>query len=196
MIPVIAMLALQAAPPSCETSALDRQFDFWVGEWNVYARDGGYGGSNVIEPGANGCVLHEHWTNARGGTGHSLNWVDNETGQWRQLWVGPRYQIDYAGGLNQGGAMVLEGVITYARPDGPVSLDFRGAWTPLENGHVIQHFQQWNPDTEAWSNWGLLTYVPVTQDPNGADPAEGATGPAVETAPEAFSSVEGEEGSE
>ena len=186
MLMLATVLALQAGPLSCEDSTLHRQFDFWAGAWNVYAANGSFGGSNVIEPGAGGCVLHEHWTNASGGTGHSLNWVDNQTGQWRQLWVGPRYQIDYAGGLNDAGSMVLEGVITYARPGGPVSFDFRGAWTPQENGHVIQHFQQWNPDTETWSDWGLLTYVPASADPNGRDPAAGAQGPLIETPPGAF----------
>ena len=187
MLLILTALALQAGPPSCEASALHGQFDFWTGDWNVYARDGGYGGSNIIEPGARGCVLHEHWTSAEGHTGHSLNWVDNGTGDWRQIWVGPRYQIDYAGGLNADGAMVLEGVITYARPGGPVSLDFRGAWTPLENGHVIQHFQQWDPDAETWSDWGLLTYVPAHCDPNGENPDPAAQGPVIEGAPEAFS---------
>lgn len=186
MIALLAALALQGAPPTCADSAPHRQFDFWAGDWNVYAANGQLGGSNVIETGAGGCVLHEHWTNARGGTGHSLNWVDNETGAWRQLWVGPRYQIDYSGGLTEDGAMVLEGQITYARPGGPVSLDFRGAWTPQENGHVIQHFQQWNPDTDSWSNWGLLTYVPVDEDPNGQAPQAGATGPVIEAAPYTF----------
>lgn len=186
MIALIAALALQAAPPSCADSALHRQFDFWVGDWNVYAANGALGGSNTIELGSGDCLLHEHWTNARGGTGHSLNWVDNETGAWRQLWVGPRYQIDYSGGLNEAGAMVLEGQITYARPEGPVSLDFRGAWTPLDNGHVIQHFQQWDPNAQNWSDWGLLTYVPAAADPNGADPDPDVTGPLIEAAPDSF----------
>ncbi|MCR9129428.1 MAG: hypothetical protein NXI12_07890 [Alphaproteobacteria bacterium] len=187
LLTVTAALLLQTGPPTCEDSTLHRQFDFWTGAWNVYAANGAFGGSNVIEPGANGCVLHEHWTKANGGTGHSLNWVDNETGQWRQLWVGTRYQIDYAGGLNEDGVMVLEGVITYARPGGPVSFDFRGAWTPQDNGHVIQHFQQWNPQTESWADWGLLTYVPKDDDPNGETPAADATGPVIEDAPDAFS---------
>jgi hypothetical protein len=186
ILSLISAFALQAGPPSCAESALHRQFDFWAGDWNVYAANGQLGGSNVIEPGANECVLHEHWTNARGGTGHSLNWVDNETGQWRQLWVGPGYQIDYSGGLTEAGSMVLEGQITYSRPDGPVSFDFRGAWTPQDTGHVIQHFQQWDPATESWSEWGLLTYVPADTDPNGVQPQTGATGPLIEMAPDAF----------
>lgn len=183
---IAASFVVQAAAPSCADSALHRQFDFWAGEWNVYGANGALGGSNVIEPGAGGCVLHEHWTSSTGGTGHSLNWVDAETGRWRQLWVGARYQIDYSGALNASGAMVLEGVITYARPEGPARFDFRGAWTPLANGHVIQHFQQWNPGTQSWSDWGLLTYVPAQTDPNGRDPDPGAQGPVIDAPPDAF----------
>lgn len=180
---LVTALALQAAPPTCEDSALHRQFDFWVGDWAVYTQTGQFAGINSIETGAGGCVLHEHWTNAGGGTGHSLNWVDNETGSWRQLWVGRRYQIDYSGGLNEDGAMVLNGVVTYARPDGPAGFDFRGAWIAQDNGHVIQFFEQYDSDAETWNTWGLLTYIPLDDE---ADLDRSATGPVIETAPAPF----------
>ena len=73
MLSRLTALALQAGAPSCADSALHRPFDFWTGAWNVYARDGACDGSNVIEPGAAGCVLHEPWINASGGAGHSLD---------------------------------------------------------------------------------------------------------------------------
>ena len=180
---VVTALAVQAGPPSCDDSALHRQFDFWAGDWAVYTPDGQFAGTNSIEPGAGGCVLHEHWTNANGGTGHSLNWVDNATGDWRQLWVGRRYQIDYAGGLNAQGAMVLTGLITYARPDGPTALDFRGAWIPQDNGHVIQFFEQYDAEADSWNTWGLLTYVPVNDT---ADLDRAAPGPSLQTVPSPF----------
>ena len=189
MLTLVAILALQAAPPSCEDSALHRQFDFWAGDWNVYDAGGSLAGSNTIEAGAGGCVLHEHWTDANGGTGHSLNWADNDTGAWRQLWVGPRYQIDYSGGLNASGAMILEGVITYGRPEGPASFDFRGAWIPQENGQVIQYFQQFDPASDTWTNWGLLTYVPRATPAHAETRSAPASGPVIETVPAPFDSA-------
>jgi hypothetical protein len=181
----LSALALQASP-GCMDSALHRQFDFWTGDWNVYAAAGQYAGENTITPGSAGCVLAETWTSARGGTGHSLNFVEPSTGAWRQIWVGSGHRIDYDGGLDGEGRMVLTGEITYWSDEGARSFEFRGAWTPLESGHVIQHFQQRDPGTGAWSDWGLLTYVPKDRDPNGADPDADAAGPVIETAPAAF----------
>ncbi|MEQ8405911.1 MAG: hypothetical protein RKE49_12505 [Oceanicaulis sp.] len=184
MIAITAVLALQAA--GCMESEVHRQFDFWAGDWNVYAANGDFAGSNTIRIGAAGCVVTEAWTNARGGTGHSLNYVEPATGDWRQIWVGRNHRIDYDGGLDGAERMVLNGEITYWNDEGAQSFGLRGAWTPLESGHVISHFQQYDPETEAWADWALLTYVPKDADPNGAAPAAGASGPVVQAAPPAF----------
>lgn len=181
----ITVLALQTSA-GCLESEVHRQFDFWAGDWNVYAANGDYAGENVLTLGAAGCVLAETWTSARGGSGHSLNFVEPSTGAWRQVWVGRNHRIDYDGGLDEAGRMVLTGEITYWNDEGAQSFDFRGAWTPLADGTVIQHFQQYDPDSEAWTNWGLLTYVPSADDPNGASPEPGATGPVIVAAPDAF----------
>ena len=58
----------------------------------------------------------ENWTNAKGGQGSSMNYYDPVEGQWRQLWVAGGYSIDYTGGLDENGAMVLSGKINYYKP--------------------------------------------------------------------------------
>ena len=173
-------------PSGCMDYEPHRQFDFWLGDWNVYAMNGGFAGRNTIERGAQGCVLHEHWRSASGGTGHSLNFVDPRTGRWRQIWTGTNHVIDYDGGLNARGQMILTGEITYFDAEGARELAFRGAWTPQADGAVIQHFQQWDPEGEQWTRWALLTYVPAETDPNGREPGADATGPVIERAPDAF----------
>lgn len=170
-------------PPGCEDYEQYRQFDFWLGQWNVYTREGRFAGQNTVSNRSGGCLLLEEWVSARGGNGTSMNYVDPETGQWRQVWMGVNNHIDYTGGLNADGQMVLEGEITYFREDSARSAPFRGIWTPLDNGHVIQHFQQYDAEAVAWEDWFLATYVPVGDDPNGPDPGEHATGPVLETAP-------------
>lgn len=187
-VSILAAALLQTATPPqpCLDSELHRAFDFWVGDWNVYATNGNFAGQNTIEAGSEGCVLHEHWTNAQGGSGHSLNFVHVNSGQWRQIWVGNSYQIDYYGGTNVAGQMILNGKIIYERGENVSEFDFRGAWTPLDNGHVIQHFQQFDPETETWNDWSLLTYVRDEDDPNGAVPDSDATGPTLKAAPSAF----------
>lgn len=74
-----------------------REFDFWIGEWDVYPN-----GANVIvghskiEMASGGCMILENWT-AKGvvpNEGKSMNYVNPSTGKWEQLWIG-------SGGINQ-----------------------------------------------------------------------------------------------
>ena len=51
--------------------------------------------------------------NLLAGTRGSMNYYDAVENQWRQLWVAGGYSIDYTGGLNESGSMVLTGKINY-----------------------------------------------------------------------------------
>jgi hypothetical protein len=88
----------------CMYSAEARQFDFWVGEWEVYDPRGVKAGTSVIERVANGCGILENWTNASGGgTGKSINFYDPQAGKWFQYWIGTdgnpqRYSGEYRDG--------------------------------------------------------------------------------------------------
>lgn len=170
----------QAQQAGCSGSPLHNAFNFWEGAWNVYGADGSFAGHNTIFAGGNGCVLHEHWQPLQAGMdGHSLNFVDPVTGQWRQVWVSSNLHIDISGAPHGEDAMHLEGEINYFRPGaGHRSALFRGRWERLENGHVIQHFQQFDAEAETWNDWARLTYVPRAEDPNGIEPAADASGPA------------------
>lgn len=162
--------AQPAPPPGCVQDIHD-DFDFWVGRWNVYAPDGGpYQGHNVIEIVEGGCLITENWTGASGSTGQSMNFHDPLAGAWRQVWVSRGAFIDYTGGLDENGAMVLEGEIFY--PGNGTRAAFRGSWTPLADGTVCQHFQQQGADGE-WADWFTGIYVRVEADPR-ADEAEAA----------------------
>jgi hypothetical protein len=83
MCPIL--LHAQQPPPKCD-SAEFRQFDFWVGNWNVMVQ-GNQAGTNDITLEESSCVIHEHWTGARGGTGQSFNFYDRTVGKWHQFWV-------------------------------------------------------------------------------------------------------------
>ncbi len=89
----------QTPPPplTCDRPE-HRQFDFWVGEWDV--RPAGQPETaptplgNVIRLEDGGCVVTEHWTTPRG-SGRSVNIFDRTRNQWHQTWV------DSTGGLHQ-----------------------------------------------------------------------------------------------
>ncbi len=132
-------------------------FDFWVGEWQVFdSNSGNRAGENSIQKMEGGCMLLESWTSAGGGTGTSMNYFNPVTKEWRQLWVSAgRYSIDIVGGL-RGSSMVLEGSIyNFA---GAV-WNFRGTWTPNSDGSVRQVFEQFNHDSEQWDPWFDGRYV-------------------------------------
>lgn len=150
--------ALAQSPPSgCEGDPAFAHFDFWVGEWDVFASASGeHVGVNSIEKIENGCLLLERWRGDRGSTGVSLNYYNPVTGAWRQVWVSAgAYAIDIAGELVDG-SMVLEGNLwNYATR---TSDAFRGTWTPQADGSVRQFFEQ-QDTTGAWQPWFDGRYV-------------------------------------
>lgn len=162
--PTAASAAEDDAGSFCERDPMRAQFDFWLGDWNVYDPNGNLAGVNRITRTEAGCLIREQWAGSTGGTGFSMNFWDADLRAWRQIWMSPSVQIDYHGGLDDGGAMVLEGSITYLASGD--TFDFRGTWTPQSNGEVIQHFQQVNPETGTWTDWFVGRYVRAADDAN------------------------------
>lgn len=123
-----------------------RQFDFWVGEWEVRTPDGKLAGVNRIEREYDGCVLHERYTTDRGFEGESLNSYSPGRQVWHQTWVDNQGTLLLLDGGLQGSSMVLEGE-TRAE-DGQVT-KHRISWTPNADGSVRQHWES----TDAKGEW-------------------------------------------
>lgn len=145
--------------PICETMDAFNHFDFWLGEWNVYTNDEerSFQGTNAITKHHQNCLIMEHWTNAQGGTGRSMNYYDAVEEQWRQLWVAGGYSIDYTGGLDETGSMALVGKINYYQTG--KSNAFRGTWTANADGSVRQFFEQKDDETGEWRVWFDGLYI-------------------------------------
>jgi hypothetical protein len=82
------LLAAQTAPappPDCKAPEY-RQFDFWIGEWDV-SIPAGPAGVNVITLEEDGCLVHEHWRDNQGGTGQSFNFYNRQDRKWHPVWV-------------------------------------------------------------------------------------------------------------
>lgn len=159
------------APPPlfCENNEGFSDFDFWVGDWNVYSNDGKrvFQGTNSIEKKYGNCLITETWVGASGSGGFSINYYNSVLNEWRQVWVANGYSIDYTGGLDDDGAMVLVGFI-YGYGTGATT-PFRGTWSQYENGDVRQFFEIHNAEGE-WTTWFDGLYVKQEADPN---PPEG-----------------------
>jgi hypothetical protein len=131
--------------PDCK-GAEHRQFDFWIGTWQVTA-NGKVAGTNRIEPDLAGCVIVERWEAAGGGRGTSLNFYDRRTKAWYQTWIDA-----------QGGALRLKGGFADGRmvlqndpaAEGTTTLQ-RITWTPEPEG-LRQHWESSTDGGRTWSN--------------------------------------------
>jgi hypothetical protein len=72
-----ATAASTPAPPSCSTPEY-RQFDFWLGDWDMTGADGKPAGHNKIAGIVNGCALQENWTSVKGGRATSVSIYDGK----------------------------------------------------------------------------------------------------------------------
>ncbi len=141
-----ALSAQNAAPSFGCREAAQRQFDFWLGRWDVTV-GANAAGTNEITLEEDGCLLHEHWVGSRGGTGQSFNWFDRSTGLWHQVWVD-----------NQGNGLQLAGRFSEGRltllgkapgPDGRPQ-DQRLSFTPNADGTVRQ---LWETSSDGGASW-------------------------------------------
>lgn len=85
----LVMHASAQQPPArpCASDTIYRQFDFWIGDWEVFGAKGKAGESR-IELILDSCIILENWTSARQGyAGKSFNTYNASTGQWQQTWV-------------------------------------------------------------------------------------------------------------
>ena len=154
----LSALLMQAATPEPCADEAYRAFDFWLGTWDVYTGDQ-LAGRNVITEEESGCLILETWTSASGLTGQSYNYYDPSKEKWRQVWVSAGQVIDYEGGLDERGWMLLEGTIT-SNVNGQTA-PFRGQWAPQDNGTVQQTFWVYIGDTDSWNVWFDGNYRPA-----------------------------------
>jgi hypothetical protein len=140
----------QPAPPRPACTAPEhRQFDFWVGEWDVRNPAGQQLGVNRIERVEGGCGLQENWASSRGAyTGRSINAYRPETRQWHQTWLGNDGGLLLLDGKYADGKMVLEGKSVGA--DGKPLLN-RITWSKLDGGGVRQLWEQSADEGKTWS---------------------------------------------
>jgi hypothetical protein len=143
------MAATEPPPSPCGAAAF-RQFDFWVGTWDVADPAGKPAGVNRISSEHLDCVVVERWASANGGTGMSMNYYDPRADRWTQHWIGLGLILTMTGGL-RGTEMVLEGPLQYVR-DGRVTT-LRGTWTPLPDGRLRQHFVESADGGKTWTDW-------------------------------------------
>ena len=137
-----------------------RQFDFWVGDWEVQDPAGNIVGHNLVTLEQDGCLIVEHWT-ANGGvqTGTSFNYYDIRDRKWHQLY------LDNSG--NAGAFPAMSGefedskmVLLTNEPNTPIS---RWSWYTLAPNKVRQMAEQSSDNQKTWQITWDSVYVKKPQ---------------------------------
>ena len=134
-----------AVAPNCEAPQY-RQFDFWLGDWEVTGPNGQPLGRNSITRALDGCVLHERWSGAGGQRGESFNTWDRTRQRWHQTWVSSTGNLLLVEGGLVNGAMQMSGAST--GPKGQILN--RITWTPSPDGGVRQ---LWEASSDGGKTW-------------------------------------------
>lgn len=142
--------AQQTQQSRCETQPEYRQFDFWIGEWEVKNPNDVVVGNSRIEAAAGDCIILENWSSASGYTGNSINYYNLFDQKWHQVWVGSDgIPIKFSGIYNQEtNSLDYEGTGT---GQGGVQLMYKLTFYHLTNDHVRQHWEQSSDNGETWT---------------------------------------------
>ncbi|RUT73020.1 hypothetical protein [Ancylomarina longa] len=128
----------------------NRQFDFWIGKWDVYTNDE-LVGKNTIQLLQNGNILQENWISEKENfTGTSYSFYNPKIKQWQQVWID-----------NSGSNLLLKGNFSNGRMILISDLDsnmgepesiHRITWSAMPNGDVKQ---VWESTVDQGKNWNL-----------------------------------------
>lgn len=134
-----------------------KEFDFWLGEWEVHNVAGQLLGSNRITKRYGGCVVVEEWESAGGGGGSSFNFYDQPTKQWHQFWVDAS-GTNWLSSDKQGNPVTLRGgirdgaMVMTSHPDSLPSIGLtRVTFRPLPDGRVRQTFESSSDGGKTWT---------------------------------------------
>ena len=154
----------------CAHAAENRQFDFWLGEWEVRSPEGTMAGRNSITRENGDCWIHEHWAGAMAGTGESVNFYNATTKKWHQTWVDDQGAIAEFDGDFRDGAMRLEG---YRQGPNNDQIPARLTLTPLPDGRVRQLGENSTDGGKTWTVLYDLFYTRSGAAGSGAQPEKG-----------------------
>lgn len=147
------VFAQTAAPPNPCAAPQQKQFDFWVGEWDATwpgqnAGETGHG-SNSIKRILDDCIVQENFSalDATHMRGMSVSVFEPNSGHWKQTWVDSQGgYLDFTGDFKDG-QMILQR--EFARPDG-VHMMQRMVW---KNITANEFDWSWEASTDGGKTW-------------------------------------------
>ena len=151
--------ATAAQPPApgaaCKPAAF-REFDFWVGEWDVTNQKPPAGRTpptsrSKISRILDGCAVLEEYQTPGGYAGKSLNFYDAKVGKWNQVWIDNGATPLFLKGGMEGSSMVMRD------ESNPIN---RITWSPVEGGKVRQHWELSKDGGRTWETSFDGLYTP------------------------------------
>ena len=162
-IVMIAGLALAFSPETAShaqaapcTNPEYKQFDFWLGDWEVFdfssGKQGPLAGTNRVVKALGNCVVQENWKGSQGGNGSSFNMYQPLEQKWHQTWVDDSGTLLLLKGEFRDAKMVLEGKHPGQRAGETISE--RITWNQV-NGNPDQVRQRWEQSRDGGSTWQI-----------------------------------------
>jgi len=132
LVSSISVPAAQSATPAPCSAPEYHQFDFWLGDWDVFdiatnAKDSRVRVTRILD----GCVVHEDYQSVDGHKGESFSIYDASRKVWHQTWVTNRGRLLVIEGRLEDGSIILRGVDRTAAGE---ERHIRGTWKPVEGG--------------------------------------------------------------
>ena len=127
-------------------SSNHKNFDFWVGDWEVFNAEGVKIGENLVEKLEDNCIVSENWTGVNGNSGKSFNYYQPIDSTWNQLWISNTGNILKLKGHAEIDKMIL---LSDLQQNEKGSFFNRITWTKNNDGTVTQLWEILNSDQQA-----------------------------------------------
>jgi len=140
--------------PPCEIPEM-RQFDFWLGEWDLTWSDTVHG-SNTITADLDNCVIVERFDGYPGTPmrGMSVSTYNKNTGKWHQTWVDNQGgYLDFTGEFADG-KMILS---REATRDEQMFLQ-RMVWFDITADSLLWNWENSIDNGETWNTLWAIKY--------------------------------------
>ncbi|REL37182.1 DUF1579 domain-containing protein [Thalassotalea euphylliae] len=147
---IILLIALTAFASSACDDKSHRQFDFWIGHWQVTNSANDEVSNSKVSLINNGCGILEEYRTPSGFEGKSLNIYDQLSKRWHQTWIdntGLLLQLD---GEFKGNIMTLTGELIV--PHNPPVMN-KITWQRFSEEVVVQ---RWYTSQDNGKTWELV----------------------------------------
>lgn len=147
--------SVRANAEPCSKIPEARQFDFWLGEWDVKTVGGQMAGQSSIQLILGKCVILENWASAGGSSGKSFNVFNTTDRKWHQTWVDDQGTFtEYKNGEYKDGKLVY---VAETYRNGQKSLQ-RMTFFNLDPNRVRQFGETSNDGGQTWQTGFDLIY--------------------------------------